>query len=222
MKVLLIEDETALADSVMHYLKTSDVVCEYASNKADALDKIGVYDYDCILLDIMLPDGNGFEILKEIKRQDKQDGVILISAKDGVETRIEGLNLGADDYLTKPFNLSELLARVQAIVRRNQFKGSNKVTFNEIEIDLNAKTVGINKKAIILTRKELSLLLYLISNKNKVLSKGAIAEHLSGDMADSLDSYDFIYAHIKNLKKKLNQAGDYITTVYGMGYKWTE
>ncbi len=220
MKVLLIEDEKSLADSVINYLHTSEVQCEYAANKAEALDKIAVYEYDCILLDIMLPDGNGFEILQEIKRQNKQDGVILVSAKDGVETRIEGLNLGADDYLTKPFNLSELLARVQAVIRRNQFGGNNKLQFNEIEIDINAKSVTISKVATEVTRKEYELLLYLVANKNKVLSKSAIAEHLSGDMADSLDNFDFIYAHIKNLKKKLGTAGEYINTVYGMGYKW--
>jgi len=192
-------------------------------NKVDAaVEKISMYEYDCILLDLMLPDGNGFEILKELKRQNKTEGIIIISARETLESKIEGLQLGADDYLTKPFHLSELLVRIQALIRRKNFKGSNIVTFNEIEIDIFAKTVKVDGRMIDLTKKEIDLLLYLIGNKNKVLSKGAIAEHLSGDMADMLDNHDFVYAHIKNLKNKLKEAGsgDYIKTVYGLGYKW--
>ena len=148
--------------------------------------------------------------------------MIIISAKETLETRIEGFNLGADDYLTKPFHLSELLVRIQALIRRKNFKGNNIITFNEIEINVLSKTVSINNTPKDFTKKEIDLLLYLVGNKNKVLSKSAIAEHLSGDMADMLDNYDFVYAHIKNLKKKLNEAGsgDYIKTVYGLGYKW--
>jgi DNA-binding response OmpR family regulator len=170
----------------------------------------------------MLPDGNGFEILQEIKLQKKEEGVIIISAKESLETRIEGLTLGADDFLTKPFHLSELLVRIQALIRRKQFKGNNLVSFNEIEIDIFSKTVSVNNKKIDITKKENELLLYLIGNENRVLSKSAIAEHLSGDMADMLDNHDFVYAHIKNLKNKLKEAGcsEYIKTVYGLGYKW--
>jgi DNA-binding response OmpR family regulator len=170
----------------------------------------------------MLPDGNGFEILKELKGQNKTEGIIIISAKETLETRIEGFNLGADDYLTKPFHLSELLVRVQALIRRKNFKGSNIVSFNEIHIDILSKAVKVNNNKIDITKKEIDLLLYLIGNENRVLSKSAIAEHLSGDMADMLDNHDFVYAHIKNLKKKLNDAGsgDYIKSVYGLGYKW--
>ena len=181
-----------------------------------------MYDYDCVLLDLMLPDGDGFTILKELKSQNKTDGVIIISAKETLETKIEGFNLGVDDYLTKPFHLSELLVRIQSLVRRKNFNGSNIIVFNEIEIDTLAKVVKIENKKIDCTKKEIDLLLFLIGNKNKVLSKSAIAEHLSGDMADMLDNHDFVYAHIKNLKKKLNDAGsyDYIKSVYGIGYKW--
>ena len=222
MKLLLIEDEQELANSIQTYLTGNSFVCEWANNAKTAIDKISTYDYDCILLDLMLPDGNGFEILKELKRQNKTEGVIIISAKETLETRIEGFNLGADDYLTKPFHLSELLVRIQALIRRKNFKGSNIITFNEIEINILSKTVSINNTPKDFTKKEIDLLLYLVGNKNKVLSKSAIAEHLSGDMADMLDNYDFVYAHIKNLKKKLNEAGsgDYIKTVYGLGYKW--
>jgi DNA-binding response OmpR family regulator len=222
MKLLLIEDEKELALSIQKYLTDKDFVCEWVYNKKDAIEKISIYDYDCILLDLMLPDGNGFDILKELKHQNKTEGIIIISAKETLETRIEGFEIGADDYLTKPFHLSELLVRIQALIRRKNFNGNNIVVFNEISIDILSKTVKGNNKPIDITKKEIDLLLYLIGNENRVLSKSAIAEHLSGDMADMLDNHDFIYAHIKNLKKKLNDAGsgDYIKSVYGLGYKW--
>ncbi len=222
MKLLLIEDEHELANSIQTYLTGNSFVCEWANNAKTAIDKISIYDYDCILLDLMLPDGNGFEILKELKSLNKTEGVIIISAKETLETRIEGFNLGADDYLTKPFHLSELLVRIQALIRRKNFKGNNLVAFNEIEIDILSKTVRVSTKKIDITKKEIDLLLYLIGNVNRVLSKSAMAEHLSGDMADMLDNHDFVYAHIKNLKNKLKEAGcgDYIKTVYGLGYKW--
>lgn len=224
MKILIIEDEPEIALSIKGYFKPNGVHCEMAQNYKEAIDKIGMYDYDCVLLDLMLPDGNGFDILKELKKQGKTEGVIIISAKETLDTRIEGFNLGADDYLTKPFHLSELLVRMQALIRRKNFKGSNNVIFNEIDIDILSKTVTVNNTKLDITKKEIDLLLYLIGNDNKVLSKSAIAEHLSGDMADMLDNHDFVYAHIKNLKKKLAKAGsgDYIKTVYGLGYKWQD
>lgn len=203
MKILIIEDEQQIAQSIKKYFKTNDIHCETAGNYAFALTKINSYDYDCILLDLMLPDGDGFDILKELKNKNKSEGVIIISAKETLDTRIEGFNLGADDFLTKPFHLSELLVRIQALIRRKNFQGNNTVVFNEISIDIFSKTVSVNNEKLDLTKKEIDLLLFLIGNNNKVLSKGAIAEHLSGDMADMLDNHDFIYAHIKNLKKKL-------------------
>ncbi|MFC7773249.1 response regulator transcription factor [Flavobacterium sp. GCM10027622] len=224
MKILIIEDEKEIANSIRDYLKSNEILCEMNDSCQSAIDKISLYDYDCIVLDLMLPDGDGFEILKKLKTLDKTDGVIIISAKETLETKIEGFNLGADDYLTKPFHLSELLVRIQALVRRKNFGGNNLVVFNEIEVDVLGKTVKIEGKKIDFTKKEMDLLLFLIGNKNKVLSKGAIAEHLSGDMADMLDNYDFVYAHIKNLKKKLKESGssDYIKSVYGTGYKWED
>ncbi len=224
MKILIIEDEPEIAISIKNYFKPNGVNCELAGTYKDALEKIGMYDYDCILLDLMLPDGDGFDILRELKRQNKTEGVIIISAKETLDTRIEGFNLGADDYMTKPFHLSELLVRMQALIRRKNFKGNNVVTYNEISVDIMSKSVTVNNTKLDITKKEIDLLLYLIGNENKVLSKSAIAEHLSGDMADMLDNHDFVYAHIKNLKKKLTQAGsgDYIKTVYGLGYKWQD
>ncbi len=222
MKLLLIEDEMELAESIRTYLGMNGFVCEMANDLASAMQKINIYEYDCILLDLMLPDGDGFSILENLKKLHKKDGVIIISAKESLATKIEGFNLGADDYITKPFHLSELLVRVQALIRRKNFNGSNKVSFNEIEIDILSKTVVVAGKEIDATKKEIDLLLFLIGNENRVLSKAAIAEHLSGDMADMLDNHDFVYAHIKNLKKKLHDAGanDYIKSVYGLGYKW--
>ena len=222
MKVLLIEDENDLASSIQHYLTGNAILCEWANSLQTAQDKIANYEYDCVLLDLALPDGDGFSILRKLKEMDRLEGIIITSAKETLESKIEGFNLGADDYLTKPFHLSELLVRIQALIRRKNFNGNNKVTFNEIEIDTLSKIIKVNNKTIDVTKKEIDLLLYLIGNLNRVLSKSAIAEHLSGDMADMLDNHDFVYAHIKNLKNKLKDAGsaDYIKTVYGLGYKW--
>lgn len=222
MKILVIEDETELANSIVQYLSAENYLCELASTFHEAMDKIGIYNYDCILLDITLPDGNGLRILEEIKKVGKEDGIIIISAKDSISDKIMGLHIGADDYLTKPFHLSELTARIFSLVRRKQFKNSNVIKQNELEIDLLAKTVTVNSHVVALTKKEIGLLMYFIGNKNRVLSKSTLAEHLSGDFADMLDNHDFVYAHVKNLKKKLSDAGceSYIKTVYGTGYKW--
>ena len=222
MKILLVEDEKELSNSIVAYLKEENYVCETARNFRIAMDKTESFDYDCILLDISLPDGNGLNVLKELKANKKTDGVIIISAKNSIDDRITGLNLGADDYLTKPFHLSELSARVAAVIRRRRFNGSKILILNELTIDTEAKTVFVNEQELTLTRKEYNLLLYLATNKNRVISKNAIAEHISGEEADAFDNFDFLYAHIKNLKKKLTQYGctDYIKSVYGMGYKF--
>ncbi|MBI1837454.1 MAG: response regulator transcription factor [Flavobacteriia bacterium] len=222
MKILIIEDEVELAKSIASYLSSNDFICEIANDYKSGIEKVSFYNYDCVLLDLNLPDGDGIEILNHLKQIHKTDGIIIISAKETLENRIECFQKGADDYLTKPFHLSELFVRIQALIRRKNFKGSNIIQFNEISIDLLAKSIFVHTIEIDLTKKEFELLLFLIGNNNKVLSKSAIAEHLSGDMADMLDNHDFIYAHIKNLKKKLNESHctDYIKTVYGLGYKW--
>ncbi|MBW8687404.1 response regulator transcription factor [Chitinophaga rhizophila] len=222
MKILIIEDEPSLAKSIGAYLADESYRCEFAADFPQALDKISMYDYDCILLDLMLPGGDGLRILEEIKALQKQDGVIIISARNSLDDKIKGLQIGADDYLTKPFHLPELVARIYSVIRRKQFGNSNVIEQNELKIDLLAKTVTVNETNVVLTRKEFDLLVYFVSNKNKVISKSAIAEHLSGDVADMFDNYDFIYVHIKNLKKKLAEAGcdNYLKTLYGTGYKW--
>ena len=222
MKILIVEDEPVLNKSMVDYLSSQQYLCESVSNYHDALEKTELYQYDCIVLDIMLPGGSGLQILHALKASGKTDGVIIISAKNELDDKITGLSLGADDYLTKPFHLSELSVRIAAIIRRKNLQGSNLLTFEEIEIDTQARTVAVNNNNIVLTRKEYELLVYLVINKNRVLSKNTIAEHLWGDDMDVADNYDFIYAHIKNLRKKLLQAGagDYIHSIYGMGYKF--
>jgi DNA-binding response OmpR family regulator len=223
MKILIIEDEKELVKSVMVALRAEGYVCEVAYSAAEANEKILIFDYDCILLDINLPDGNGLKILESIKHHKKTDGVIIITAKNSLDDKVKGLNLGADDYLSKPFFMPELIARVSAIIRRKRFDGSNRISFKEISIDLPAKTALVNEKELDLTRMEYGLLMFLLANKNRVVSKNAIAEHLSGDDAELLDKFDFIYSHMKNLKRKLTEAGsaDYIKTVYGLGYKFS-
>jgi len=222
MKILIVEDELALSKSIVSYLKSENYLCEVSNTFNDAIEKADSYDYDCILLDISLPDGNGLNVLKFLKENNKTEGVIIISAKNSIEDKIEGLKLGADDYIPKPFHLSELSARIAAVIRRRKFNGDNILVLNEITIDILAKTVIINNEVVDLTRTEYDLLLYFAVNKNRVLSKAAIAEHLSGEDLYLYDNYDFIYAHIKNLKKKIFKAGsdDYLKSVYGMGYKF--
>jgi DNA-binding response OmpR family regulator len=222
MKLLIVEDEKALADSILHYLTRESFVCEVAGSYVSALEKIELYDYDCILLDISLPDGNGLQLLKELKANHKSDGVLIISARQSIEDKVSGLQLGADDYLAKPFHLSELKARVAAIIRRRHSAGNNVIRLEEIGIDTLARSVEVSGRPLDLTRKEYQLLLYFAYNKGRVVSKNAIAEHLWGDDTGAAASYDFIYTHIKNLRRKLIEAGsrDYIQSVYGMGYKF--
>jgi DNA-binding response OmpR family regulator len=222
VKILIIEDEKALSESIVTYLKEESYVCETAADYASALNKTDCYDYDCIVLDIMLPGGSGLDILKELKANNKVDGILIISAKNSLDDKVAGLKLGADDYLSKPFHLSELSARIAAIIRRRNFEGNNRLYFNEIMIDTQAKVITLKNIPLDLTRKEYELLLYFVSNKGRVISKNAIAEHLWGDELEG--NIDFIYTHIKNLRKKLTEASvpDYIKSVYGMGYKFSD
>ena len=221
LKLLIIEDEYSLKQSMVDFLTASSYLCEWASNYHDALEKIELFDYDCIILDIMLPGGSGLDLLKSLKQNNKSDGVIIISAKGELDDKIQGIEMGADDYLAKPFHLSELAVRIAAIIRRKSFQGKSQLTFGNITIDVQGKRVTVENKELDLTQKEYQLLLYLSINKNRVLSKNAIAQHLWGDDMDFPDNYDFIYAHIKNLRKKLVSAGaeDCIRSIYGEGYK---
>jgi DNA-binding response OmpR family regulator len=223
MKILVVEDEKVLSDSICAYLDDKNYVCEKAYDYCGALEKINLYEYACIILDINLPNGNGLDLLRSLKKAGKEEGVLIISARNAVDDRVHGLQQGADDYLSKPFHLSELSARVSAIIRRKSFNGNVSVIFDELTLNIEAKTLDIAGEPITLTRKEYELLLYFISNKNRVVTKEAIVEHLWGDDFDMADHFDFLYSHIKNLRKKITQAGapDYIKAIYGMGYKFT-
>lgn len=222
MKILIIEDEHELAQDVIGYLTSQDYLCEHAEDYNQAIDKISAYTYDCVLLDLMIPFGDGLEVLEKLKAEKRSDGVIIISAKGALDDKIKGLQLGADDYLAKPFHLSELSARIYSVIRRKQFDNSNTITHDELTVDMLSKKVTVGSNIVSLTKKEFDLLLLFLGNKNKVISKNALAEHLSGDIADMLDNHDFVYAHVKNLKKKLTEAGcdNYLKTIYGTGYKW--
>jgi len=224
MKLLIVEDEKELAASIASYLRNEDFTCEIASNFKQAIDKIEASDYDCIALDITLPGGSGMQILKELKNNKQTDGVIIISAKNSIDDRINGLRLGADDYLVKTFHLSELAARINAIIRRKMHNANKVIYFNEISIDTLAKEVSVNEEPVELTRKEYQLLVYFVSNQRKVISKNALISHLWSQEMGTGDDSDIIYAHIKNLRKKLHEkgCGDYIKSLYGMGYKLTD
>jgi DNA-binding response OmpR family regulator len=223
MKVLIIEDEKELSQSISEYLSGEQFTCEQAFDYKTAIEKIALYDYACIVLDIMLPGGSGMDILKQLKKENKLDGVLIVSAKNSIDDKVNGLKAGADDYLAKPFHLSELSARVAAIIRRKNFEGKPIVEFGKLQVNLDNKEVHVHGTKLDLTRKEYELLLYFIANKEKVINKNAIAIHLWGDDMDVSGNHDFIYTHIKNLRKKLVQAGseDYIKSIYGTGYKLT-
>lgn len=225
MNILIVEDEIQIAESVVEFLKQQKYVVELAQNFAMAKEKIKLYKYDCMIVDIMLPDGSGLDLIRMARNEGVNMGIIVVSAHGETEQRIYGLEIGADDYIAKPFSLAELNARINAVIRRRNFSNSDEFIFNEIKIILSARRVYINNNEIVLTRKEYDMLLYLITNRNRVLSKESIVEHLWGDsMGLSADSFDFIYTHIRNLRAKLEAAGsrEYIKTVYAIGYKFSE
>lgn len=224
MKLLLVEDQAELAKSVKNYFQAEGDVCEIAPTFKRASEKLYAFQYDVLLLDLMLPDGNGLDLLYDIKKNWPDMGVIIISAKNALDDKLKGLELGADDYLPKPFHLAELNARSKAIYRRRKESGQKTLAFNEIEINLETREAEVHGKQLDLTRKEYDLLHYIIVNQKRLLTKQAIAEHLWGDYMDTADSFDFVYQHIKNVRKKIIEAGgkDYIKTVYGVGYKLKE
>ena len=219
MKLLIVEDEPEMLENMKQTLEREHYIVETASDYKTAHSKIGSYDYDCILLDITLPDGNGLALLKEMKSLGKDDGVIIVSAKDSLDDRLEGLNLGADDYLPKPFHMSELHARVKAVLRRRNFDGNHHISLGNVSIYPENRMVSVDGKDLNLNRKEFDVLMYFVTNKNRLVTKSALAEHVWGDHIDQTDSFDFIYSQIKNLRKKLESASITIEAVYGVGYK---
>lgn len=224
MKILVVEDELEMLESIERVLKQENAVVEAATNLNDALDKALIYEYDCILLDINLPDGSGLELLRELKKQNKSDGVLILSARNSLDDKLDGLNLGADDYLTKPFHFSELIARVRSIVRRKKFDGNALLEIGNISVDVTNQAITIKNEPVVLNRKEFAILMYLISNKGRLVSKTALAEHVWGDNIDESDNFEFIYSQIKNLRKKMNDfdSGIEIQSIYGVGYKLIE
>lgn len=224
MKILIVEDEKEMLENMKLGLQQEKFLIETATDYNSALEKIGAYNYDCILLDITLPDGNGLELLKYLKEQQISDNVIIVSAKDSLDDKIEGLNLGADDYLPKPFHMSELIARVKAVLRRNNFDGNNFIQIGNVKLDLENRNVYIEKQLVEFNRKEFDILSYFFSNKNRLVNKTALAERVWGDHIDQVDNFEFVYSQIKNLRKKLQEYGSEIEikSVYGIGYRLSE
>lgn len=222
MKVLIIEDNLELAENIQEFLMREGYVCELCYSHQEAQKKLISFAYDCIILDIMLPDGNGLNLLEFIKTEKIASSILIISAKNSLDDKVTGLELGADDYLTKPFHLPELHARLKAIYRRKNLKGDSTVSFKEISVNTDTMEARVNDQLLDLTKKEFNLLLYFLVNKNRVLTRQSIAEHLWGDYTDNLSNFDFVYQHVKNLRKKITAADgkEYIETVYGLGYKF--
>lgn len=223
MKILVIEDEAQMRENMVHSLQKESFIVETASNYDEALEKTGIYEYDCILLDIGLPGGSGLQILEELKKENKTEGVIIVSARNSLDDRIAGLDLGADDYLPKPFHLAELHARVKSVIRRRKFQGQSKLECNGLVIDADNRRVTYGAIELALNRKEFDILLFLVTNKDRLVNKNALAEHVWGDYIDEANSFDFIYSQIKNLRKKLkdHKVPLQVQAVYGIGYKLT-
>lgn len=224
MKILLIEDEPELAEVIRDSLEKELYLVEHAPDYDSAMEKVALYEYDCILLDIMLPGGSGLDILEALKKESIDGNVIIISAKDSLDDKLTGLGLGADDYLTKPFHIAELNARIKAVFRRKNLNGSNQILARNTVLDLNERTFTVDGELFSLNRKEFDVLNYFLVNKNRLITKNALAEHVWGDHIDQSDNFDFIYYQIKNLRKKLqsSDARIEIQSIYGVGYKLVE
>ncbi|MCK5442147.1 MAG: response regulator transcription factor [Maribacter sp.] len=222
MKVLIIEDNKELASNIKDYLVREGYVCETSYTYFNAENKLISFHYDCIILDLMLPDGHGINLVRFIKTEKNQSSILILSAKNSLEDKITGLDIGADDYLTKPFHLPELHSRLKALFRRKNLKNDNLVEFQEIGVNVESREARVNQHLLTLTKKEFDLLLFFLINKNRILTRQTIAEHLWGDYTDNLANFDFVYQHVKNLRKKISKAkgNDYITAVYGLGYKF--
>lgn len=224
MKILIIEDDDSLREIITRGLLDEGYIVESAANYSDANDKIAGYSYDCILLDIMLPDGNGLRLLEHIKSLNKRDHVIIISARDSLDDKVTGLDLGADDYLAKPFYMAELSARIKSVLRRSANADGNKLKAGNITLDLTGRSVDVGGKELTLLKKEYDILLYFLQRPNHIVDKALLAEAVWGDYIDTVDNFDFVYAQVKNLRKKLDAAEATVTikAVYGFGYKLTE
>ena len=224
MKILIIEDETDLLEAMVDYLTSEGIICETAPTYFKAEDSLSVYSYDMIILDLTLPGGNGLDLIKLIKERNSSAGLLIVSARNSLNDKLTGLDLGADDYITKPFHLAELNSRIKSLARRRFFEGKNELTFNEIKINPDSFEVTVNGEIIDLTRKEYDILLYFMVNRDRVITRESIAEHIWGDNSTFADNFDFIYSHIKNIRKKIEQkkGTNYLHNIYGIGYKFCE
>jgi DNA-binding response OmpR family regulator len=222
MKILIIEDEKSLLEDIKHYLTENGYNCDYSTTVKSALNKLAENKYTVALIDLDLPDGSGLEIISYIKSAFPEMGIIITTAANSLDDKLNGLKMGADDYLTKPFHLSELNARIYSLIRRRNFSGKNALVFDGLEIDTTEKKVTSNAVAIQFTKKEYDILVFLASNPTHLITKEALAENIWGDKAEMATTFDFVYSQIKNLKRKLNDVGlkDYIKVVYGLGYKF--
>jgi DNA-binding response OmpR family regulator len=220
VKILVVEDEPGLRSTIAGFLEEEGIICEQSGTLESGLEKLDIYEYDCLLVDIGLPDGSGFGLIKEIKKLHPETGVIIISARNSTDDKIEGLDLGADDYISKPFHLTELNSRIKSLLRRMKFAGKKEISIGQLRILPDSRQVMVHDEPIILTKKEFDLLIFFVSNPGRVLTKESIAEHLWGDFADASDSFDFVYSQIKNLRRKLlEKTGiDYFKNIYGTGY----
>ena len=224
MKILIIEDEKDLVDTLKNYLGSEGFLCETATTWFEAEDSLSVYNYDIIILDLTLPGGNGLDLIKLIKERNKDAGLLIVSAKNSLDDKIKGLDMGADDYISKPFHLAELNSRIKSLARRRHYEGSDEIVFNEIKINVEANEVSVHGEKLDLTKKEYDILLYFMVNRNKLITRESIAEHAWGDSISYADNFDFVYSHIKNLRKKIGQkkGGNYLHNFYGIGYKFSD
>jgi DNA-binding response OmpR family regulator len=223
MQILIVEDELPLMESMVSYLEMEGFRCEQATSYHAGLCSLDKHEYICMLIDLNLPDGDGLDLVKLARQNQTNSGIIIVSARNALEERVKGLSMGADDYLVKPFHLSELVARIQSVARRTHTQGEEILQFGVIRVMPEERTCFVNEEQVDLTRKEHDLLLYLMANRNRVITKESIADYLWGEYGGGYGSYDFVYTHLKNLKRKLLDAGspDYVQNIYGVGYKFT-
>ena len=225
MKLLVVEDELEINELICHFFKSEGFVVESTSTLKESIYKVHDYEYDCVILDLSLPDGDGLELITLLKKEHASTCIIVVSARNTIKDKINGLDIGADDYLAKPFSMAELNARIKSVIRRCKFEGNQEISFNELKILPESRQFFVNGMEVILTPKEYDLLMYMFMNKNRVLTKENIVEHLWGDsMGINANSFDFIYTHIRNLRRKVIEADgkDYIKSIYSLGYKFTD
>lgn len=205
-------------------LRQEGYVVESAATYLEADSKVAGYSYDCILLDIMLPDGNGLKLLEHIRAMGKRENVIIVSARDSLEDKVYGLEIGADDYLPKPFHTAELVARVRSVLRRGRSAGELSLKLGNVTLKPEARSVEVDGKPLQLLKKEFDILSYFMQRPRHMIDKATLAEAVWGDYADDSDNFQFVYAQIKNLRRKLEQAAATIeiSAVYGFGYKLSE